>query len=353
MSEPRVKLIVDGTEHTGWISVNIRRSLTALSGSFELGLRPIEKPVPKGWKIEPHKKCQVLLGDTPVLTGFIESIQSQLSKDQHMIHVRGRDLTADLIDCPSGQRGRSYQKATFKKILESLLVKFKIPHRFDAFGTHLHPAFHVSEFEGVFSALSRLASLEGLLLTTDGEGELVITRPKINSDIEERISEALACEYSIDVQGRYSEYNMFIPNYADSHDAQAREKPFAYSPDSSIKRFRPYALSSEGYATAATAQKRVEWENTVRAAKSEKLRLTLPTWMTQGGKLWHVNTPIEASFPAIGVAGHFLISDVTFKLDQSGHQTDLECIPAAALKADPTLFIRENNLKDFISKASQ
>jgi prophage tail gpP-like protein len=354
MNEPQVKLVVDGTEHTGWITVNIRRSLIALSGSFELGIRPVDRPVPKGWKIAPHRECQILLGDTPVITGFIESIQSELNKDHHVVHVRGRDKTADLIDCPSGQGGKSFQKVTFKKILESLLMKFDIEHDFEFQSSHLHPAFHVSEFEGVFSALSRLAALDGLLLTTDGEGRLVITRPRLDLVPQEIISEALACEYSIDVQGMYSEYDMFIPNYAENYGNSVNEsKLLAHSSNESVARFRPYTISSEGYANAGSAQKRVDWENSVRAAKGEKLKLTLPTWISKGGKLWEVNVPIKALFPALGIDGKFLISDVTFKLDQSGHQTVLECVPANAFKADPTLFIKENNLKDLITKESK
>jgi prophage tail gpP-like protein len=315
-------------------------------------MRPVGAPVPKGWKIVPYKECQLFIGETPIITGFIESVKSQVARDQHSIQVRGRDLTADLIDCPSGQGGKSYQQARFKTILDSLLKNFRISRVFESQPTHLHPAFHVNEFEGVFSALSRIAALEGLMLITDGLGRLVITRPNIKKDPEETLTRALSCEYNVDVQGRFSEYDMFIPNYAQNENSSQESKPLAVSRDKSIGRFRPFSISSDGYSDMKTAQKRVDWENAVRAAKSEKLKICLAGWQTGQGKLWEINKTIFADFPAIGVKDKFLISGVTFKLDQSGHQTELECTPAAAFQADPTLFIKENNMKDLVTKVS-
>ncbi len=353
----QVSLFVDDMEHFGWTSVSVRKSLQALCGHFDLSLSPNWEQMPIDWKAKPGQKCTLELSKTRVLTGFIDSFSESISANSRTIRVTGRDITSDLCDCYSTSRKRTWPDAKFEAITRSLISPYGLELDVQCDTGRVFNAFAIQD-ETIFSALDRAAKLRGLILYTNGDGEIVVTKPNIENEVQGILEEKkhiLDAEVSKDYSNRFSEYTMRIMNTGAADKDEANLRPLAPPVlDPVIKRNRVLSISPEGYAQAQNASQRLNWEKSVRAAKSEKITVSIPQWTNADGLPWELNKLVTLEIPSLNVIGDYLVTGITFSLDaSSGTRTTLECEKPEAYIIDPTLEIKENTRRDLIAKESK
>jgi prophage tail gpP-like protein len=106
--------------------------------------------------------------------------------------------------------------------------------------------------------------------------------------------------------------------------------------DSNITRYRPLIVVAEGQSNTATARERAAWERTTRAANSIQLNYTVPGWASGlSGALWKPNTLVPVTDVLLGIAGDFLISEVSYEISDSGSITTMRLAPPDAFKPEP------------------
>ena len=170
---PDVRLEIGSELYGGWKRISIRRALGRVAGTFDLNVTERWPGQDVSRPIQPGAACRVLVDGLAVITGYVDDVRISCSASEHSVTVRGRDKTGDLVDCcaPSMQLAG----ASLAVIARNLCAPFGI-EVVDGAGADTVPGFKINPGDTVFETLDQLARAQGVFLTTDGEGRLVLAR---------------------------------------------------------------------------------------------------------------------------------------------------------------------------------
>jgi prophage tail gpP-like protein len=161
-----IALVVNNNRYEGWMSGEIMSSIMTLSDSFILsGVNIFKKH-----EIKVGDECSLELGGEVAITGHIDKIEIDLLNN---ITISGRDKTADLIDCNVSSN------ATFiNQSIASIIKKLAAPFNVTVSGAAptVISQFVVNQDEAIVDAISRLVSSNGLIITSDNAGNMVIRK---------------------------------------------------------------------------------------------------------------------------------------------------------------------------------
>ncbi|MEJ1436376.1 MAG: hypothetical protein RPU61_03565 [Candidatus Sedimenticola sp. (ex Thyasira tokunagai)] len=318
-----VRLETNGIKYGGWKAIRIQRGIEQISGQFELSLTEkwAEQNTPR--PIRPGAACRISIDGETVITGHVDDVDPQYSSKSHSITAKGRDATADLVDCsaPSFQ----WKGQTLLQGAEKLCRPFGI--RVQA-ATDVGAAFTFKNNEGetVFETIERPARIRGLLLISDGQGGLLITRAGTK-----RAAGRLVLGKNIkEAKGHFSHRNRFSSytikgqsnGNAFSEAAQAYQV-MAEVTDQAIKRHRPMIIVEDDPIDAAAAKTRTTWQRNVNAGRSQSVTYTVQGWRDQGGALWSPNWLIPVDDGYMGISREMLITTVALILDDQGERAEL------------------------------
>lgn len=205
-----VELFLNGKICTGWTSVNITRSLEAMSGSFDLGIAL--RPEDDISVLAAGAKMQLKLNGQPVITGYVDALKQRIAGDNKEISISGRDKTADLIDCAALHTSGHFKNQTLQQIAETLCQPFGIGVIWQATepkSSDKIAVWQIEPGETVFDTLSKLARHKGVMLTSDVEGNLVFTDPSKTVAGELTLGQnLLELELNDDWSNRFSLYRV-------------------------------------------------------------------------------------------------------------------------------------------------
>lgn len=322
----RVVAKVNGQRFEGWKSASVKRSIEAISGSFDLSVTDEWGELAQRWRINAGDAVVVELEGTPVITGYVDKVSSKLSASSRDIAISGRDKAADLVDCSVPTKPTQFRKQTLLQIAQKISEGLDLSFFVDGLDSPI-TAFCTHTGESIFEALERAARKKGMLLTSDGTGLVHFTTPSGLLALS-RLQEGknlLAVSTEVDASQRFSDYivqgRQTPPADWDGKTALSVQ---AKARDVGVSRSRRLVLEVDGSATAAQAKERVQWEAAVRAARALKISATVQGWTDDTGSLWQTNRLISLRAPRAGVEGTFLIAGVQFSLSSSGTTTILD-----------------------------
>lgn len=326
-----VALFVNGRKYEGWTEASVKRSVKAISGEFNLS-------VTDNWS-EPDRQAgtgsvffisigdeaQVKIGDAVLVTGFVEEIQNSVDASNHTVSVSGRDKTGDLVDCSAIYKSGGIKNADLLKIAQVLTEPFGLTVRADSDVGAPFPSFVIKTGETVFEALDRAARLRGVLLSSDGSGNLAITKLAKNKAETSLIEgqNVKQAALSLDTKERFSEYFVKAQMKGSDHvHGKHVSQVKGDASDSVVKRYRPLVVIAEQQANSAESQKRAQWEAAVRAANSSKVSVTLQGFeQSEKGKLWQVNELVYFESKTLGLKQELLVADIEWKIGAGGRET--------------------------------
>ena len=323
--------------YTGWTTIHINRGIEQLAGSFELGLARDANsggPGALAAKVRPGDACTVNLPDgQPLITGFIDTVAARFDAARHSLAISGRDRTGDLVDCSALHESGQWQGKTLYDIARDVCAPFSIEVVKEVEVDDRVANASINDSETVLELLERLARQQGLLLTSDAAGRLVITKSG-----ESRAPATLGVDgvplLSGSVDNSWlARHSMYIGKGAHPDDGffepAAAAGPGAEVADPSIRRYRPLVLLAEDNATPDSLQKRVKWERNVRAGRARRIVVTVQGW-TQAGLPWQPNQLVHIKETKLNVDSELLIVSVTYALDEGGTRTQLTLADPAA-----------------------
>ncbi len=173
-----ILLSVNGVPYNNFTTANAKIALDELSGTFNftaISTQGASLPFVNG------NSCEILVNNTAVITGFIESIQIGYSANQHRITVQGRDRTADVIDSTITGVKLSPPlslKVAIETVLQNIgntLIEVKEEISTDNFNK-AEEKLNGKIGQNAFSFIESLARKRQRLLTRDGLGNIVITQ---------------------------------------------------------------------------------------------------------------------------------------------------------------------------------
>jgi prophage tail gpP-like protein len=345
----RLTLKVGGELFEGWKSVSINLGIDRIAGNFSLGLTERWPHNPRDWAIAPGEHCAVLIGDVPVISGYVDESNVSFDADKHDIQVTGRDRTGDLVDCSAPSA--AYSGISFVEIARRLVKPYKIEINDEVGIGGSIPKFSIQTGDTVFSTLEKLARQVGVLLVSDGLGGIKITRGGKSGQATDTLEvgqNVLAAEIkhshaelysSITVKGQASgasasEYDL---SHAAAESSVERKEIGASRRMSGVDRHRPLVIVAETQADAARCRQRAEWEAGSREAKSKKISVTVQGWRQSDGQLWQINQTVQLVAPWLRADGRWLISELNYTLDETGTKTVLTLVGVKAFDSLPEI----------------
>ena len=351
----QISLTVNGKSYEGWKAIQVGRSMDQIAGAF--GFQASDKYPGnfEKWNIPMGSECQVVVGSKTLITGFVDDISIYYDEMEHTFEVKGRDKTADLVDCCYDSAKNQWNGASIQTIVTDLCNNVGVPITIDSTVANVISnsivTFKINEGDSIFESISKLLKTKALLPITHGDGKLTITRAGtelVNDSLESGKNIKTGSFKSSNME-RYSVYIVKSQNSGlDEWDEKTINQPVARFNDYVIARTRPLVILSSEKSTTAQCRERAEWEARYRAGKSRTLQYKVQGWLQSNGDIWPLNKCILVRDTFLNVSDTYLIASVLHTLDDtSGTITEFELVPPDAYKVlEEAIKVKKSDLAD-------
>ncbi len=325
---PSIALHVNGRIYSGWKEAAVTRSVDAVAGRFDLSTMDRWEASAQPWTIYPGDECKLMIDGQAIITGYVDRASPMYDHGSHGIRISGRDKTADLVDCSAIVKSSEIRGLKLEGIAEALAKPFGLKVKTQVNTGPAFPVFAIQPGESAWEAIERAARQRFMVVTTNGEGDLVIadigTTKAADKLVEGMNIKAARADY--DYSHRFSEYIVKGQAAATADGNQAAKNSVqSKATDPAIKRYRPKIITAEMQSSEGSAKDRARLEAAARAGKSTKISVTVQGWTMSSGELWPLNGLVTIDSPMLSADDvELLISEVTFNVsDDSGITTEL------------------------------
>lgn len=340
-----VKITAGGMTISGWTGIRITRGIELCPSSFDLSLT--EKfPGASDVVVKPGTPGTVSIGDSLALTGYVDRFGIGIAGQDHTLSIQGRGKCSDLVDCSAKWQGNQISGSSIVGIAQKLAEPYGIDVEMvsGAEPSAPIPQFNFFIGETPWSIIEKIARYRALLAYEDEHGTLLfdpVGSTPAKSGFTEGVNvESASIVYSMDE--RFSEYDVYTINFdiladspgnSDSGNLQAQVK------DQFVPRYRNKAIVCESGASGqALSMARAKWEMGRRFGRSFALALTTDSWRDSPTTLWEPNTTVQLNLPTLKITNqNWVISQVTYRRDESGTHADLIIMPSSAFQPEPVL----------------
>lgn len=333
---------VNGVEYRNFKSASVTTQIDAVAGTFEFeAVSTQARPLP----IRQGDKCKIVVDGEAVLTGYIETLDVDYDSSSHGITLSGRSKTADIIDSSINAleiKPPISLKSTIQKVISHIGIRdinvidaAGNLERFNKAEDLLSPEVGQNAFEFI----EKLARKRQVLLTTNGDGDIVIVKPGADTapvaiqntfDGDQNNIETASVSYdNTERFGKYvvaSQLNMTTMSLSGDANTKAmtNQKSTAVI-DNEIRSSRQMVIQAESSSSEKQVLDRAKWEANIRKTRGVVYSTTLPDFSIDG-KLWKTNqlTAIRDEFA--GIEAVMMVNSVNFTLDKSGASTNLSFV---------------------------
>ena len=203
------------------------------------------------------------------------------------------------------------------------------------------PQMNFIHGETGYEIIERVCRYRALLAYELPDGSLFLTRvgdtQAASGFTQGQNVQAASIEYSADQ--RFSEYQCFMQSMDVLSDPGEGGNLLAIVTDASVLRNRKMVIIAPGGEGGYNVCiQTATWEMNRRQGRSMMLNLTTDSWRDSAGVLWTPNTLVPLSLPALKLErAMWLISSVSYKLDENGTTADLTIMPPGAFQPQPIL----------------
>lgn len=339
-----MRLEVNGTEYTNFTSASAEIRLDALSRTFSFEAATTKgNPLP----FNGGEKCRVIVDNLPVVTGYIEVISGNYDGNSHSVMVQGRCKTGDLLDSTISPLSDIKEKVSLKSIIEKVIADIGVDI---SVVDNANPAlFNDAEDieaaepgDNAFEFLEKLARKRQVLLTSNGDGDIVIEKTNLTDSLGSLQhfvggsgNNILSASFSYDQTGRFNVYqfksglNPNPLNNAGTTSIATIVNQGGLVRDTQIRAGRQLVLVTEGGSSDKQSEDRATWEANVRKARgrvySAVVRGYRPT--PNAADLWNVNRLVTVTDDFASINAQMLINSVAFSYSlQSGKTTTISVV---------------------------
>lgn len=346
-------LVVGGRRYSGWKSIRVTSSIESISGSFALDVSDRWSGQDEPWPIAEEDACRVMIDDVVVIDGYVDKRGLSASATTRSLTYSGRDRSGALVDCSAIVEAGTVSKSkwTFynvdvvdvaRKISEPFGIRVSVQAGLGAVLTRdrkvvVHPG------DSCFEVISRMAAAAGVLVVSDTAGGIVITRAGASRAaplVEGQNVLSASVEY--DAADRFHRYliSSQVPGTDEASGEATRVQ--AEAVDQGVRRTDRVILirPDKGY-SQADSRRRADWEARIRAARAEKVSISVLGWTQPNGALWPINAITRVVAPRlIGVDGDMLISQVERSIGDAGQVTQIRLVRPDAFTPEPAATVR-------------
>lgn len=342
MTEPDSRLVlrVNGARYERWKQVRVSRGIEQIAGSFELVLAD-------GWALSGDplpalvgQVCEVLIDNQPIITGHIDAVDVGYDANRHDLILRGRDNTADLVDCAAFIDGQGWQNSSLLRVARDLCKPYGIAVVSDLPADTAFRSARISPGETVAEVLSRGAAVAGGLLISYGRGQLHLSRAgtgRANTVLKRGVN-ILANSSREDSSQRFASYQVIGQgSEAGGLDAIAQQQVLATATDAGARANRRRVIVVSDDLDNGKAQQLANWHAANALARGRNAEVRVRGWM-DGARPWQLNTLVRVVDPWARMDGDYLIAGIGHGLDDTeGQVTTLSVAPREAYVPEPVV----------------
>lgn len=345
----------NGLDLVNFTNASVFRSMESVSGYFNFVSTADEQ---NRLPIRENNRVEIVVDKQVVLTGFVEGIESNAAKDAHDFRATGRDVLGDLYDSAVGEVSEFTGSVQLIDICRAVLDGINLAEVvvFDETSIGIvGPSTSLLPFDEwdiasaepgtkAFEFLELFARKRQVLLTTDGQGNLILSRNngiklpvKLKTGQDGNLKNARKI---IDNTERYRAYTAHsqlnpIRMVAGTKPRELVQQK-GLAEDTEMRVSRIFTFNAEESSDSFTAKDRAIWEANFRRARS----LTY-TGTVQGhsanGILWIPNRLVDVDDSFNDIKATLLIRSVRYNssIDLGNTTTlDMTFLSAYTLQAE-------------------
>jgi len=356
-------LVAGGQRLTGWESVSVTRGIEIMPSSFEIALTEKYPGQAADIVVKPGDPCVVLIGNDPVVTGYIDRYLPAIAPRQHTVRIHGRSKCEDLVDCSAGVypvgtpgagavpyqvRGMVVTTSSLLAMAQDLASPFGITvSSLTGDDVPVSAAgggpvqFSIVLTETPYEIIERVARYAAVLAYDGTDGNLILANVNAGthaSGFKQGVNVQPA-SVAFTMDERYSIYLPSIMSTDYLHDLGTGGLFLAPAYDTAVPRFRPLiVVSDQSQYGQLIAEKRAVWEQKRRWGRSQAVRLTCDSWRDSAGTLWSPNFLAPVDLPVLKVVAQtWIVAQVTFhRSAQTGTTADVVLMPQEAFMPEPS-----------------
>ncbi|SIO94785.1 phage baseplate assembly protein [Vibrio spartinae] len=329
----------NGKTWHGWTDVSITRALKACAGEMRLSMTRQWHEV-QPFNIKNGSPVTIEIGGEVVSTGYVSEFIPSYDAKTVRYELICHDKTVDLVECSVEHESGEWNNVTLDTLAREVAAPFSINVVVDADIGNVFKKVRLEQGETVFELLERLARQRGVLLTSNAQGNLVITTAST-----ERLNVVLKLGQNIRAaRGRFSSRERFskvvVKGDAGSWSASIASETggkAVIETDSGVARYRPHVVLMEEVFTAEDASRRGKWQISNALARSTTSEITVSGWRCGDnftGDLWPLNKLLKVIDPIQSIDDEMLISSLTYSENDDGRVTILGLVPPEAMKVE-------------------
>lgn len=336
-----VTVEVNGKEFRWWEGVTIDLELTNITREFAVSFtQDFSRETPSAFDGLPRVGDEVKLwvGEDLLCTGYITKSQSSYSSSSVTLSINGASKTIDLVECtlPIGAKHR-VSSVSLKDGVEMLVKNYGIKV-VDEVKSSKKVSLDVSPTKKIKSALEELIQGQSIILTDNGNGDLVMTtagKGGLAHDALKLGRNVLEGSRSVDGKSLYSQYVVVGQSTNGNSDKAVTANQTKASASIDGVRKRECVYQQSGDANMGAMLQRATLLKNHAIGASETYEYTAQGWRQSNGDLWSPNTTVQVYDDIFRTSQVFLIDRVTLTKDNSGTKSKLHLIhPEALLNTD-------------------
>lgn len=338
-----------------WEKIDIRMSMENVCNELSVGtLNFFESELglfkgSEGWRLKKGDYYYATVNGEVISTGYIDEVKVDYDGGGSNIDFYMRDKTSDIVDCCYySEKISEFKKQSLANIIIALCVPFKItvvmdPSVISVLNSKIIDDYTIDQGRSVAELIVEECVKIGVLATTDGYGNLYLTRPTLLDLSTDIINDTniLSASMGSSLKDRFSNYITkaeIKPDQLYNVEAEQQwlliEKNGSYTNRRRVEdaelsmRYRPLILLSDTAQTIDDCTKRSVFEANIRKAKGLSVSYTIEGWTeVTSGRVWKPNRLVTVNDKKLEVYEQMLINSVQLSYDSSsGFKTTLDLV---------------------------
>lgn len=341
-----ITIEINGIRFEGFEGISVFKNIETISGSFTFFATSDNVTT---FPIKRSDVCKIFIKDEPVINGFVDTVQVSYNANTHSIVVQGRDRTSDIIDSTVVGNKEFSPPTSLERIIRTVLDENKLSaisviNQAGTIETFPEGTQYSSPFgQTVFEFIETYARKRQVLLTTNGNGDLVITRSGTTEAVT-TLQNKLNGEFNNIISGNISYTSDELFN---KYVLQSQLNPAAFSfgadtsssnvtnqggevEDKSIRKTRQIEITSNSSDNNADLANLAVWIKNIRKARSTIFSVVVQGFHQDEAqtRLWIPNELVKVDDDFADVNATLLIKAVEYDLSlDGGSLTTLHLVP--------------------------
>jgi len=342
-----IELIINGKLYTQFEEISIIKALDTLGGGFEVIVASEDL---LSFPIKLYQSAIIIVDGKPIINGYINIIDTGYDPHTHTIRIVGNDNAIDIAQSDVRSNTQYSGVLTFGLFCQKVLSDNAI---FDvnvvdlSFGVVFSAEEEMSAETGtnIFEFLDKYARKKGVILNSDGNGNLIVYRNTgfsvgsilVNKKGSNSNHYILSSNGGYDMTSRYSRIIVKSQGGDDGLYGLAQnngnEDIQAELQDGEVLKFRTKVIISETATDLKGCREQATWEINKRRADSISYSATVQGFKAPNGIVFEAGQLVTIDDDFADIQSMMLLNSVNYKQSQpDGSTCTLQFISSDAYK---------------------